>query len=190
MRSRNAGILLGICLLLMACSPRTGKQLAEKPPAVPSEEILEPVHEVEVEEEAPDPLPELILSFRRMPCYGKCPSYEVKLYSDGKLDYQGEEHVKWIGNFTTQISQDLIFNIYERAANANFFALSDKYPPTAPMLTDLPQTITYLKQGELEQQIVNNYEAPPALLEFEQYLENLFENQSWKVLSDPARGNR
>lgn len=184
---RYSLFLLAIAFLGQSCTKkiaaRQQKEAVVVPPTTITEEIKEVIKDPEIvapEEE----VVQVILHFQKSACYGKCPVFDVKVYSDGRVLYRGEANVEKMGFYETEIDTsqlDLLFSESERAA---FFTLRSHYPTNNQKITDLPQTVTYLKRGELERRVINHFEAPLSLQHFEKFLEKFFEQLAWQKLSN------
>ena len=62
--------------------------------------------------------PARVVSLSRSVCFGMCPVYEVTLYDDGTLEYEGKEYVKSIGHKTTTIDRAAIAKVKQAIANS------------------------------------------------------------------------
>jgi len=99
-------------------------------------------------EEIPDkhvPFPKLndratlIMTLGRFGCYGTCPVYSVKVYGDGKVEYEGQCFVAVHGKRSSMIPGDAVESLFEYFKNADYFSLKDDYDSLA---TDLPTFTT------------------------------------------------
>ena len=125
----------------------------------------------------------VLVKLEKTACYGRCPAYEARLLSDGRLIWLGKAHVPLIGQFEALADSTFLPQILEFAERINYFGLADYYPKDGHLLSDLPTTITYLGiDNELIKMIRNNYQSPKALREFEAFLEELFIGQDWQKI--------
>jgi hypothetical protein len=124
--------------------------------------------------------PILLASLRRAPCYGRCPVYEVQFFYNGDAVFYGERNVKMQGIYLAQAPDSLLREILRLAQEIRFMELLDTYPPTGPDLPDLPPATTTFNDGKQRKTILNRYEAPPALLRFEQLLDQLAQKLDWQ----------
>ena len=63
----------------------------------------------------------------RTVCNGTCPVYKLTIYSDGKIEFFGEEFVNAIGQHVKTISQEKVALILTEVDSTNFFELNGKY---------------------------------------------------------------
>ena len=179
------GIFSGLCMILMiwACSDKTGptalppKAEVEAPTRPEREEPVEVVSpESKVETEVKEQVV-LVARIKKTPCFGKCPVFEIFLYSDGSATYKGKKNVEMVGEYEAQASEELIKLIQEKAEAINYFDLEDIYPANGRLIKDIPNTVTELmdKSGQ-KKQITNNHNAPQELQDFEQYLLTTFDS--------------
>lgn len=124
------------------------------------------------------------LGFKKTPCYGTCPVYEVKIFSDGQVTWHGKRNVERTGWYESRVSREVLNQIREKVFEADFLALENQYPVSEPKVADLPSTITYVRIGDMEKFVTNTHDAPEQLLTFEQYLQNLIDGLAWT----PAQG--
>lgn len=124
----------------------------------------------------------ILASIKKTACYGKCPAFEAKLFSNGILLYEGREHTELLGLHEAYLEQEQIDELIARATEADFFDLATFYPEEGKKLADLPETHTYLKIGDREKEIVNNHNAPLGLRQFEQYFNDLIEELEWSPI--------
>jgi len=124
---------------------------------------------------------ELVISLERTPCYGTCPIYKMKIFSDGSAFYHGERFVEKIGNYEFSVSKETLNYILKKADDIGFFELEDKYTAN---ITDLPKTITFIKNGKNKKRVVDYYGAPKTLKEFESLVDGCIDYRRMKKLED------
>lgn len=122
----------------------------------------------------------LVAMLKRTPCFGKCPSYEVKVYDNGRAIYTGFAFVPRIGKFEAIVPATFINRLQKEAVKNGYTTLLTKYPSDDSAIKDLPTTITFLRSGKKGNRVENNYDAPKELIEFENWFENEIQNMDWK----------
>lgn len=184
--------------LIILCSFACNKKIADVTTNETPPKIRIPLDSINVEPEAElEPLPdledqediviELIASIRKTPCYGYCPVFEYKYYSDGRVSYNGQLHVDRIGVYETWVDIEFKSKIESLAQSIKYFSLEEEYPPNGRRIEDLPSTITYLKIDDREKSIKNNYDSPLVLRDFEKELLLLFNSLPMEIV--PAKTN-
>jgi len=124
---------------------------------------------------------DIIISLERTPCYGSCPIYKMSIYSDGTALYYGKRFVNKIGSYSFRVSKETIEYILNKAIEINFFQLEDQYTEN---ISDLPKTITYIKNGKEKKKIVNYYGAPKKLREFESLVDGCIDYRKMIKIED------
>ncbi len=178
MKTGSLSILFLGILLLAACNRKTAEVVENKPIEKHPEPVVQetaPVETVDVVSAKPH----LVASMKKTACYGKCPVFEVKFYSDGKATYHGKKFVDREGYYVAVIDDFRVSEIVRQANEVGFFKLDNTYPKNGRTITDLPNTITMVNDGIQEKSITNNHEAPASLLDFEQYLEAQIDQLEW-----------
>jgi len=183
-----------VIVLLGSCTPKTGqviqedeqtqidkaleKEMAEKEreeqqmeaeKEIPIKDI--PIKEVPTEEIITGPY--LVASLAKTPCYGRCPVFEVRIYSDGVVDFFGEKNVNLIGHYRAKADANFIDQVIQEASKAGYYQLDSFYPAGGQRIPDLPNVITYVRIANDEKSVTNNHLAPKSLMAFEQRLEAL-----------------
>ena len=122
----------------------------------------------------------LVISLQRTACFGQCPVYKVEIFKDGIVKYKGTAYIKKRGQHEATASMAFIKNIQQKATAIDYMALSDKYPKGDNMITDIPSTISYVRIDNEGKMVINNYDAPKELIEFERWLEKEIDSLEWK----------
>ena len=65
--------------------------------------------------------PKLKLTLNRSACFGSCPNYNVTVFGDGTVVYEGENFVPTEGTIEKQISKDQLQQIVAALEEANFY---------------------------------------------------------------------
>ncbi len=182
-------LLCFILLSLVACTrkgnkviqeePITITELSSNPPVIATEEVEEAV-----EEEIPVPIPPyLVAVIKKTECYGICPVFEIRLFSNGHLTYYGEKDVSLLGRYEAWTDEVFLEAIKAKAYQVGYFNLLEVYPANQKEIEDIPKTITYLNFDEREKTIINNYASPKVLRDFENYLEETLFQVDWKKMN-------
>ena len=122
----------------------------------------------------------VVASIERTGCYGKCPNYKAKIFSNGLVLYEGKSHVEKEGVFEAYIVQNQVDSLIAQADSISFFELSSAYPSNGIEIYDLPNTNTFIKSEDYEKTITNNHNAPKILRNYEIYFEQILEQLDWK----------
>lgn len=93
----------------------------------------------------------LVASLDRGPCRGTCPVYRVELYGDGRVQFDGKQHVGTIGTRTGNTSVSAVQD-FMRSVVASEFATADSAyvmgsAGCGAYATDLPVSVLSIKVG-------------------------------------------
>lgn len=121
----------------------------------------------------------LVVRIQRTACFGRCPIYTTEIFKGGTIFYTGEKWVEREGHFVGKISQEYIEGILAEAKKINYLELNSIYDHKG--ITDLPSTITSIRVGGQLKSIVNRYQAPELLNEFERFIDSQYQEVEWKL---------
>lgn len=122
----------------------------------------------------------LIASMERTTCYGNCPYYEVRVYSNGIVTYRGRKNVDHIGLYQAKISPKQIQQLLDKAKSIGYVHLENKYPVKGLGIIDFPVCITSIKEGGVKKVIYNRNDSPQRLVEYQDFFDELIEEIEWK----------
>lgn len=177
-----------------SCTPKSTEKLQKTDQTEAEVEILSEESEELAEqdttiaiskpiEEVPEPIKiDLLASIKKTACYGKCPVFEAKVYSNGRVVYQGEQFVEKRGLYEAQVSPEWIADIRTYAISLGYFKMNDYFPDENNVIADLPNTITFLQHKAVEKTITNNHNAPVQLTRFEDFFLQKLESLDWKQI--------
>ncbi|MCH2101834.1 MAG: DUF6438 domain-containing protein [Planctomycetes bacterium] len=127
-----------------------------------------------------------LLTLERTGCYGFCPTYQVTVYVDGLVVYQGYENVSVLGERRGQIDKAGIEELLALCAELDFFGLAAEYryiedeEGSRRTVADQPSRITTLRLGGHGHQVENYFGGPEALRALEDRIDDLSGVAEWK----------
>jgi hypothetical protein len=183
---KNIFFIALTCFLVIACAKKTSPtttQIAPPPPPPPSLGDAPPPPKPTTKAVGipKDVDPNLVVSLRRSPCFGKCPAFSYELFADGKVAYMGYSNVTRMGAHTTKVDEAFIKRVTDKALSIKYLSLSEKYPIGDVAISDVPTVTTYIRIGNDGKKIANNYDAPKELSAFEEWLEIQFDGLKWEA---------
>ncbi|MFQ5445887.1 MAG: DUF6438 domain-containing protein [Saprospiraceae bacterium] len=161
-------------LMLAGCCPKNVKTVQTE-----DVEVIETTGNGKLHEEEAH----LVAAFEKTACYGKCPVYQVKFYSDGKVTWYGKLFVDRMGWHEAHVEPAVLKSIRDKVHETGYLDFESEYP-TERRIADLPSTITYVRIGDVEKQVADTHDAPQELKEFEAFLEGLINGLEWKASAD------
>ncbi len=162
--------LLAAVVLFTACHRKAAPPMPAEKPAMPGTDRpgSEPKQEAYQ-----------VVGYQKTACFGKCPVYQVKFFSDGEVTWYGQHNVERKGWYEARVEKVVLTAIRDKAHAAKYWDFSNVYP-TGQKVADLPSTVTYIRAGDMEKSIVNTHQAPPELEAFEDYLEGIINGLDWR----------
>lgn len=84
----------------------------------------------------------LEVTMSRTGCFGSCPTYELSIHGDGRVDYEGHEFVWQCGKTGSSLRQLEVEQILEALDEARFFSMEDR---AFTWTSDVPAAIITVK---------------------------------------------
>lgn len=116
-------------------------------------------------------------SLERTPCFGRCPTYKMIIYSDGFVEFDGIRDVPMIGKYTTKISEKQLQEFVHSGRAIGFLEMEDRYDG---MVSDLPSATTTMVLDGQRKSVYRRYDYPQRLATLEKLFDNLIESAQWK----------
>lgn len=119
--------------------------------------------------------PERVVSLSRQVCFGMCPIYDVTLFDDGTLTYEGKEYVKIVGSKTKRLDRATIARVKKALRDSGIHAL-DVHCCDCQDMTDHPTAVIGFAAGGQWKTIVDYHgcgKTPRPVRELEETLDTL-----------------
>ena len=119
-----------------------------------------------------------VITLERSVCFGKCPSYTLRIEGNGKVSYEGRDFVAVKGAQTAQITPDAVKALADEFFKIDYFALQDSFD--APV-TDIPHTISSINIDGKTKRIFNRMGGPETLKALETKIDSIAVSSQWVV---------
>lgn len=132
------------------------------------------------------------ISLERTRCFGTCPVYKVAIHADGLVEFHGELFVAAIGDYTATVAAENFETLAEFAEQIDFSNLDEEYrfgrteDGSIIAVSDLPSRITTIYRGEDAKSILNYYNGPEVLEQFELLIDELTDSVGWVGSQTPG----
>lgn len=114
--------------------------------------------------------PKIIFTLRTTACYGTCPVYNVTVFDNDSLIYDGQYHVNVQGQVSKKLKKGTVVALREQFMAADFFEFKDVYEKP---ITDLPTTYISFTYQEKTKEIKDYVGSPSTLKELETLIKKL-----------------
>ena len=169
------GAIVCLAVLIISCDNKKAQDAADKT----KEEVKKEIPEPAVTLERPEREAYQAVGFMKTACFGKCPVYEVKFFTNNIAKWHGKMNVDRMGHYQAKLPEGTIDNIRNKVEEVGYLDFYNEYP-VEHKVADLPSTITEIRIGDMVKTVKNTHEGPAKLAEFEAYLENIINNLDWK----------
>ena len=120
---------------------------------------------------------DILLSMKKSSCYGPCPVYEMKIYTNGFATLTAVEYLDLKGEFYTKLPGSKVKALVSKFKEVGFFEMEGQY---TSIIKDLPTTWIYFSNEGRQKRIKDYYGAPESLKDLEKELSSLLESEDWK----------
>lgn len=115
-------------------------------------------------------IPQAIFALETTPCYGTCPAYNVVVFDNDSLTYEGIRHVAKEGKVSKQLPIGTVNQLVGKFREANFFKFENQYTSN---VSDFPTTYISFTDSGITKKIKDYYKAPESLKQLEKLLSDL-----------------
>lgn len=116
-------------------------------------------------------------------CFGSCPVYELKVYSNGKATYLGQMHTEMQGLYTKKVNKDLLKKIKKQFGKSVF----DQYPKMIESrIPDLPMVTVGYHNGDQYMEVSGREDRPEELMQLQFLLEKVADSDGWILAKSEA----
>lgn len=119
------------------------------------------------------------IAIERTPCYGFCPTYTLRFFSDGRVEFLGQASVKFVGSRRGRLDEHYFTQLARTAVGIGFFELNDRY---ACGVSDSPTVYVAVARGA-ERKTIEHYApihtGPAALRLFEEAVDDVLQYVDW-----------
>jgi hypothetical protein len=122
-----------------------------------------------------------VITLERTVCFGRCPSYTLKIEGTGKVSYEGRDFVQVKGAQTSQIEAKAVKALVDEFFAIDYFALQDTFTEE---VTDLPSTISSITVDGKRKQVYNYYGAPEKLTKLENRIDEVAGSAQWVKMGE------
>jgi len=129
---------------------------------------------------ANDNLENVKITLERTECYGFCPVYTLTILGDGTVIYNGEDHVRILGEKEIQIDRSKIEKLVNKFETCGYFSFNNEY--TERTITDAPTVISSIKLDGKTKTVKHyhgDFNAPEKLTELEVYIDEIIDTSQW-----------
>jgi hypothetical protein len=124
---------------------------------------------------------EPLATLQRTACFGFCPIYQVAIFRDGTVEYEGERFVKIQGRATGRISARQLAQLRRLFQRNGYLRLEDSYESYD--VTDLPSANTSYSPRPGRTKSIRHYlgdrSAPRALFRVEEGIDRIVDIEQW-----------
>ncbi len=109
------------------------------------------------------------VSYRKTPCYGHCPTYNVRINKEGKVFYNGIKNILVKGKREFQLTDKQFSSLKDKLSRTSFSSYKSSY--NNPRLMDIPSS--YITYNKKEIQLRVWKEVPTELVVLTEYIEDI-----------------
>lgn len=111
-----------------------------------------------------------LVKMRKTPCFGKCPYFEVVIFNDGSIKYEGFKFVDKIGLYSSEINKKKVAHIEDYIRRLDFFSFDEVYDAK---VTDLPSIIIEVNLNGKHHKVKGRYRMPEKFKLFTKLIDDI-----------------
>lgn len=119
-------------------------------------------------------IPQAIFALETTPCYGTCPAYNVVVFDNDSLTYEGIMHVAKEGKVSKQLPKGTVNQLVGEFREANFFKFQNQYTSN---ISDFPTTYISFTDSGITKKVKDYHKAPESLKYLEKLLSDLVRDE-------------
>lgn len=120
------------------------------------------------------------ISIERTACFGACPTYTLRLFSDGRVEYRGQASVSFIGTREGKLDVWRFRRLARDAEGIGFFQLPDHYSCTVTDQSTVYVAVTRNGQRKVVEHYAPDWSGPAALRLLEQAIDAVQPSIEWR----------
>ncbi len=121
---------------------------------------------------------EIILE--KTPCFGKCATYKIRLFRDGRVYYSGIKNTVRLGVYSSRISPKNLSTIFRKIDQIEWADMQDRYKTKARDLSHL--NLTVYGKDLLYKKILEAENGPLELQNIGKQMDAAIKNLKWKKI--------
>jgi hypothetical protein len=129
--------------------------------------------------DAIDPTKNLVARYRKTGCFGPCPIFEVEVFDNGLVTWNGIMNTGTPGKAEKDMGPDFVQRLERQITTANFFALNDRYPDY--YIWDAATTVTLVSLNGRKKEVVHVFDGPRSLKDLEKFFDDMIAQNGWKA---------
>ena len=118
----------------------------------------------------------VVVHFQKKSCRGKCPQYQLWIYSNRQMILEGQENFRYIGTYQLKLKKAEYIKLINLFLEKDFFSFEEFYHDKK---TDLPATILSFTMDSTTKKIIIVSGAPTELVSIKNLLEDIAERKDW-----------
>lgn len=122
-----------------------------------------------------------LMELRKSACFGPCPHYELKIYNDRTVEFNGKNYTAAEGIHTFVLDKSQFKALIKKFEKANLNQLEDNYAD--PMVPDLQVVKIGYSNKDFSKIIAKNSTGPDTLNNLEAEMEKIALKQGWLIKS-------
>lgn len=167
-------VIMGV-LAVVSCKQKNSTTVEQIPP------IDKETSTTNVDTQSPETmLADTFLYYKRTPCFGMCPIFEMTILENGEVSYSGKNFTNLIGEYRTQLDKTTLQNIVAKAESIGYFRMSNVYDNEG--VTDLPSIYVAIRKDTKLKWVKNRYNGPKELKVLYEYLDKVIEEAKWEAV--------
>jgi hypothetical protein len=122
---------------------------------------------------------DIVFSLKKGPCFGKCSVYNLDVYKNGYVVYEGLMNVEKYGLYARKISKQELASLKSVFDQGGFYSFNDNYPV---QMSDLPTIVMKYNRDKESKTITGSIDRPKEIITLQSALEKLIKSDDFKLI--------
>lgn len=122
---------------------------------------------------------EVIMYLAKGVCFGRCPTYQLSIYGNGKAAFNGERFTDKLGKYEKQLDNQTFSSLKQAFASSNFETFERSFVSRLP---DLPLVTLGYKSADTLQLSAGKERRPEGHEALEALLNDVAESDGWELI--------
>lgn len=122
---------------------------------------------------------DVVFSLKKGPCFGKCSVYNLDIYKNNYVVYEGIMNVEKYGIYAKKMKKNEVLALKTAFDNEKFYSFDDHYPIQN---SELPTIVISYNKAKAQKTITGSLDRPQTILSLQRSLEKVAKSDGFELV--------